>query len=112
MKHGAAGCMVAHLVRHTNGEQNQTKSKMTQQPRNLTGVEFYEIDEITVYEYHPLPNGEGEPTQVHLSCKLVGGPAAFVIRMKSGRPIDELIVSLITHRKRVFGSADTESDKK
>lgn len=85
---------------------------MSQQPANLTGVEFYEIDDITVYEFHPLPDGEGDPTQVHLSCRLTGFPAAFVMRMKSGRSVDELIVALITHRKAVFGDADTESSKK
>jgi len=71
---------------------------------NLAGVEFYELDEVEVREFHELPDGQGEPTQVHLNVRLKGFPAAFVLRFKSGRPIDELIVALITHRKRVFGA--------
>ncbi len=77
-------------------------------PVNLAGVEFYELDEIEVGEFHPLPNGEGDPTQVHLNCRLKGFPAAFVVRFKSGRAVDELIVALITHRKGVFGDANNE----
>ncbi len=77
------------------------------EPVNLTGVEFFDIEEILVAEFHPLPNGEGSPTQVHLNCRIAGFPGAVIMRFKSGRPIDELIVSLMTHRKAVFGGPAT-----
>ena len=72
-------------------------------PMNLKGVEFMEIEEISVNEWHALPDGQGEPTQVHLWFKLKDTEPVFCLRFKSGRPIDELITALITHRKSVFG---------
>ena len=72
-------------------------------PVNLEGVEFYELEEILVYEFHPLPDGKGKPTQVHMGCRIKGFPASFVVRLKSARAVDELIVSLMTHRNGVFG---------
>ncbi len=69
---------------------------------NLAGVEFFEIAEIEVGEFHPLPDGQGDPTQVHMRCRLVGIPHPFIIRLKSARAVDELIVGLMTHRNRVW----------
>ena len=75
-----------------------------QRPINVAGQEFIPVLSIRVLEYHPLPDGEGEPTQVHLWMVIDGAEdMPFVIRFHSGKPIDELIVALITHRKAVFG---------
>jgi len=72
-------------------------------PRNVTGVAFYDIKEISVNEWHCLPDGQGEPEQVHMWIQLAGVPHPMVMRFKSGRTMDELIVALITHRRAVFG---------
>jgi len=70
---------------------------------NLQGVTFFEIEEISVNEFHPLPDGQGDPTQVHLWFKVKDTEPVFCMRFKSGRPMDELITALITHRRSVFG---------
>ena len=73
-------------------------------PENLAGQEFYKIESIEVLEYHPEPDGVGEPTEVHLWLKIEGAEdTPFVIRFHSPRGVDELIVALITHRKAVWG---------
>ncbi len=72
-----------------------------QDPVNLAGVEFFEIEKISVHEFHEL--SEGLPSQVHLWFTVAGTPYPYVVRFKSGRGIDELIVALMTHRKAVFG---------
>ena len=70
--------------------------------QNLTGVEFFEIKEVVIYEYHLLSNGEGKPTEVHMKIEINDFPYPVIMRMKSARIMDELIVAMITHRKRVF----------
>lgn len=76
-------------------------------PVSLQGTESFEVESevesIEVLEYHPLANGEAKPTQVHLWMGIAGSDQPFAMRFRSGRPIDELIVALITHRKAVFG---------
>lgn len=75
-----------------------------QSPINLTGTMFYEVDNITVFEFYPLDDGQGEPTQLHLSLTIQGAEdTPFVIRFRSPRGVDELIVALMTHRKNVWG---------
>lgn len=71
-------------------------------PVNVGGLPYYEIDSIDVAEWHPLPNGEGKPTQVHLLLTMKNNPIPLAIRFKSRRPIDELIMALITHADGVW----------
>lgn len=71
--------------------------------QNLTGVEFFEINEVSIVEYHPLANGQGEPTEAHMNIDIKGFSHPVIMRMKSGKVMDELIVAMITHRRRVFG---------
>ena len=71
-------------------------------PINVAGMKFFEIKEISVNEWHPLPNGEGSPEQVHLRLEVMDIPYPFVLRFKSRRPMDELIVALITHANNVW----------
>jgi len=71
-------------------------------PINVAGMKFYEIKAISVNEWHPLPNGSGKPEQVHLMIEIEDIPYPFVLRFKSRRPIDELIVALITHANNVY----------
>jgi|GEM_PF-4106994 len=71
-------------------------------PINTDGMEVYEIKSISVNEWHPLPDGKGKPEQVHLMLEVEEIPYPFVIRFKSRRPVDELIVALITHANGVW----------
>jgi len=71
-------------------------------PINTEGLKFYEIKGISVNEWHSLPDGKGNPEQVHLWLELEDIPYPFVLRFKSRRPIDELIVALITHANNVW----------
>ena len=42
-------------------------SERVEGPFNTDGLEFLEgdIESLLVMEWHPLPDGEGDPTQVH-----------------------------------------------
>lgn len=70
---------------------------------NLEGMSFFEVESISVNEWHRLPDGQGRPEQVHMFIQLKDVGIPIVMRFKSGKPMDELIVALITHRKAVFG---------
>ncbi len=72
-------------------------------PINTEGMKFYEITNISVNEWHPLPDGKGKPEQVHLMIEVAGNPYPIVMRFKSRRPVDELIVALIAHANGVWG---------
>lgn len=74
-----------------------------QSPINVGGQPFFAIEEIKVLEYHPLPDGEGDPTEVHLWFTMEDSPIPMVLRFHSPRAVDELIVALMTHRKAVWG---------
>lgn len=76
---------------------------------DLTGVEFLEITDIIVGEFidPETPKGKrGEPCQVHLMLRLEGLPWPFVMRFKTRRGVDELIVSLMTHSKNTWPDVD------
>ncbi len=70
---------------------------------NLEGMKFFEVTEISVNEWHPTPDGSGPPEQVHLWIRLADFEHPLIMRIRSPKTIDELIVSLITHRKGVWG---------
>lgn len=72
------------------------------EPINVEGMKFLEVEEIVVNEYHELPDGKGDPTQVHLWLRLVNFPHPLIVRFRSRRPVDELIVALMTHSKAVW----------
>ena len=71
-------------------------------PINLAGVRFFDMTNISVNEWHRLPDGEGKPEQVHLWIEVDDIPYSFVVRFKSRRPVDELIVALMTHAEAVW----------
>jgi len=72
-------------------------------PVNTEGMKFFEIEQISVNEWHPLPDGQGNPTQVHMKLEVDGFDFPLVVRFKSRRPVDELIMGLITHANNVWG---------
>lgn len=71
-------------------------------PENVGGLPYYEIDSIEVAEWHPLPNGEGQPTQVHMILTMKDSPIPLIVRFKSRRPVDSLIMALMTHANGVW----------
>ncbi len=54
------------------------------QPRNTDGIAFLgiKLDSIDVSEWHPLPDGQGKPTQVHVSVMIEGVDVPLVMRFK------------------------------
>jgi hypothetical protein len=60
-----------------------------------------------ISEYHPLPNGEGRPTQVVLivspAAELDLGPIQFCVALKSKAACQALIDVLADHRNNVWG---------
>ena len=74
----------------------------SQNPVNYAGMKFAEIQNISVNEWHPLPNGEGSPTQLHVWVELEDFPYPMIIRFKSRRPVDSFIVALMTHANAVW----------
>lgn len=68
----------------------------------MAGVEFFEIESIDVMEFHPLPDGEGPPSEVHLMLTIADFPHPVIMRFHSRRSCDELIVALMTHSKAVW----------
>lgn len=82
-----------------------TTQRDSQQPINLADMKFIEVESISVNEWHRLPNGQGKPEQVHLWIKLSDAPATMVLRFRSPKAVDNLIVALMTHRKSVWPKA-------
>lgn len=61
---------------------------------------------LDIVEWHPLPNGEGKATQVHIIITPGEGPLdefKFVMRLKSKAACDAMIETLQRHRDSVFG---------
>ena len=73
------------------------------EPVNLAGVEFFEIKEIDVTEFHELSDAQGKPSEVHLWITMDVLDTPFIMRFHSPGGLDQLIVALMTHRKRVWG---------
>ena len=82
------------------------------QPRNLDGVAVLELklDSIDVLEWHPLPDGQGKPTQVHVSMMIEGLDVPLVMRFKGPGTLDAFISALAVHRFHVWPDRD-DTDK-
>lgn len=72
-------------------------------PENTAGLRFFDIKNLSVREWHSLPGGQGKPEQVHLMLEVEGIPHPLIVRFKSRRPVDELIVALMSHADNVWG---------
>ncbi len=75
----------------------------SQEPVNVAGMEFYEVKQIDVTEFHELSDGQGKPSEVHLWIAMEGLETPFIMRFHSPGGLDQLIVAFMTHRKRVWG---------
>lgn len=70
--------------------------------QNLEGMAFLEIEEITVHEWHALPDGGGPPLQVHMVIKVAGLAGPLIMRFKGPHSIGRLIGALRKHRDNVW----------
>ena len=68
----------------------------------LAGQQFFAVKGFHISEWHPLPDGEGRPTQVHLVVQATDD-INFVLRLKSKEACDGLIETLRRHRNNVWG---------
>ena len=55
-----------------------------------------------VNSWHPLPDGQGDPTEVHLCLTVKGLDAQMIMRFKGPGTLDALITSLAVHRFNVW----------
>jgi hypothetical protein len=83
-------------------DRNPHLPPMNRVPRNVAGLAILEIEEYSVNNWHPLADGKGLPTQVHLVFKLRGIAEPLVLRLKSARAADQLIAILERHRNDVW----------
>jgi hypothetical protein len=77
---------------------------MDDTPENLAGMAYFEIEEYRVAEYHPLPDGRGLPTQVHVLFQIRGIAEPLVLRIKSRQAAREMIAALKRHTENVWPS--------
>ena len=82
------------------GGDNVSEDDVT--PVNVAGMRYYEIKQVSVNEWHPLPDGKGKPEQVFMMIETDALPFPLILRFKRRRPLDELIVALMTHAERVW----------
>lgn len=80
-------------------------------PRNVDQA-FAEIDSLEVYEWHPLPEGRGQPTQVHVIIRLKDMAVPLVMSFKRPLTIDHFIAALQQHRESVWGKLTAEDLKR
>lgn len=59
-------------------------------------------DGYRIAEWHPEPDGQGLPTQVHLVVDLPDDLGALVLVFKARAAVDILIGALETHRDGVW----------
>ena len=67
---------------------------------------FLELLSFEVDEWHPLPDGQGEPTEVHLSVTVQGLDVPMIMRFKGPGTLDGLISALAVHRFNVWPDRD------
>lgn len=77
---------------------------MSDETKNLSDLEIYEMEDVRVNEFHPLPDGQGDPTQVHLTLKPKGSSdkLLLVLRLKSRDMATQLIDALVKHTNNVW----------
>jgi hypothetical protein len=69
------------------------------QPKDLVAYKL--VDEYEVVEWHPTPDGTGQPTQVHLLLELPQLGTA-VVRIKSAAALNQLCEVLQKHGRQVW----------
>ncbi len=69
---------------------------------NLMGMGYYEVESVEIAEYHPLPDGQGSPTQVHVIMTITELDYPMTLRIKSREACEQIIHALMTHSKAVW----------
>ena len=91
------------------------QSSYREEPRSTEGMEYYPIklESIEVTEWHPLPDGQGPPTELHVLLKLEAVNLPLVMRFKGPALLDRFISALASHRFNVWPRGDyTEEEFK
>lgn len=70
---------------------------------NVQGLQFFDVREISVAQWHPIRDGKGKPLQVHMRVVLNQFPHPIILRFRSSKPLDSLIAQLQLHRREVWG---------
>ncbi len=80
-------------------------------PKNMAGMEFYDIDSFDVASFCPDSNDASTPaTQVHVTVKLKRIPTPLVMRYHGPDSLDAHIEAMIEHRTYVFGRREWSGD--
>ena len=69
---------------------------------NLAGAKFCDIEQISIQEWHPLPNGEGKPTQVHMIIWVKGIKVPFIMRFKGPKTLGVVVATLQDYSANVW----------
>lgn len=83
-------------------EAERQRAAAASEPVDTTGQAFIEMEGVHVYDWSPLPAGQGAATQVHLVFDVQGSPAPLILRLKTARVVDELVAALSEHRRNVW----------
>jgi hypothetical protein len=70
--------------------------------RNMAGQPFYDIVDVNVAEWHELPDGQGPPSQVHMTITVRNIPFPLVMRFKGPETLDKIVAALVKHRNNVW----------
>lgn len=79
-----------------------TSSRDFDEPANLAGMGYYDIESVEIAQFHPEPDGKGRPTQVHIMLTVEGFDYPLTMRIKSKAACEQIIFALMTHSKEVW----------
>lgn len=94
------------------------KTTRTTDPRDMTGIAFYDIDEFSVISFCPDSRDASTPAkQVHVIVQLKESPGSLeskplpmVMRYHGPGSLDAHIEAMIEHRTYVFGRKQWRND--
>lgn len=70
--------------------------------KNCDGMRIGAVKGMTVCQWHPLPDGKGLPTQVHILIDVEGLPVPLCIRFRSRVAVDAIVGALTEHANEVW----------
>jgi hypothetical protein len=92
-------------------KRRRVETKDSHEPINLDGsqIMLFDMDEVSINAWTPLPNGEGDPTQVHLLFKVAEG-VTTAIRFKGPDTLNAIVEQLTRYRDIVWPEKDEEEE--
>ena len=74
------------------------------EPNNTVAMGFLKgkVHEIEIAEWHPLLDGQGKPTQLHVTLRIDGVDLPIVTRFKEPGTRDNCIEALASHLYSVW----------